>query len=314
MQCYLSTILSAADCIAEMCPEVGIPYQQRWRRLPQRLGFDMAPAALEASGRLFESDLANFARLAGRYYAKGAPLIRRIGSEGSAAINAVRDAAASHSAVLETMAESLETAADLDGSPELREIMEMQAEGLRRYAGQVRTRLLPPLERLETLMRQCSDLVRQTQENAILDTDTGFVNANGFRDEVENRLRNRLQCCILVIDCCATDSSGRECVDSEFSSIAGEIASRVGEQFRPVDPLGRIAARRLAVIFDGEAGHARGRMEQIARSINGIYTAPAGAICVVVDIQIIEATNPEVLLDLVSQPAKTLPAETAAAH
>ena len=313
VRCYLSTILSAADCIAEMCPEVGVPYQQRWRRLPQRLGFDISPEALEASGHIFESDLENFAKLAGRYFSKGLPLIRAIHDEGSGALASVVEAASSHSRVLETMAESVETAADLDGPPELRELLEMQAEGLRRCAHQVQDRLLPPLEQLAKLMRQCSELVEQSEANATLDRETGFVNASGFRFELDNYFRDRQHCCVLVIDCKTASSNGERCTDRDFTNIAGELAMRIGEQFRPVDPLGRLAAHRFAVLFDGEAEYARSRIEQIARSIGGRYIGPSGPVYVTAEIRLIEAASPDVVADQLFPTSHQAPPGKAAA-
>lgn len=313
VRCYLSTILSAADCIAEMCPDVGVPYQQRWRRLPQRLGFDISPEALEASGHMFESDLENFAKLAGRYFSKGLPLIKAIHDDGSRALAAVVDAASSHSKVLETMAESVETAADLDGPPELRDLLEMQAEGLRRYAHQVKSRLLPPLEQLAKLMRQCREVVEQSEADATLDRETGFVNASGFRFELDSYFRDRQHCCVLVIDCETTSSHGEPCSDRDFTNIAAELAMRIGEQFRPVDPVGRIAPRRFAVIFDGEAEYARGRIEQIARSVGGKYIAPSGPVFVAIAMRVIEAVSPDVAVDQLFPPSHQAPAGKAAA-
>src|SRR5260370_21064867 len=111
VHCYLSAVLCAADCIAAMCPTIGVPYQQRWRRLPQRMGFDLSPAGLEASERMFESEMHRFVELAGPYFNQGLPLIQAIGSSGGGAADAVLEETASVAVLLKTLPDSPETAA-----------------------------------------------------------------------------------------------------------------------------------------------------------------------------------------------------------
>src|ERR1700736_6841124 len=96
VHCYLSNILAIADCMVALCPEVVIAFSNRWRRLPQRIAFDLSAKALEVSRRTFEMDIHTFGELVGQYYSKGVPLMEMIASNGMQVADTILERTARH--------------------------------------------------------------------------------------------------------------------------------------------------------------------------------------------------------------------------
>ena len=314
LHCYLSTILAMSECVATVCPDVGVPYRNRWRRLPQRLGFDSSAKSMERSRRAFELDLEAFTELSRRYFEKGLPLLQSVGDMGRQTTEAILETAASHAVLLETLAESIETAADLDAPPEIRGQLEHQSAGLRKCARQVETQLMPHLVQLVKLVQECEQLVRSTREAIVVDAETGFLNTRGFRKDLEFRLLDEQPCCVLILDCEAKMPTGEECSESVFRRIITALSERIAGQFRPNDCLGRIGPRRFAVIFDGGVEIVLGRMEQMQRSMSGMYPVDKVRIAVTAKIRIIEAGQAQELRNLLNESDVTVAAEPAQAE
>jgi len=297
VNCYLSTILSAAECLAKLCPEVGIPYQNRWRRLPQRVGFDLSSRALDASGKMFQSDLERFADSASLYFGNGLDMVQRIGAGGAEEFDKAVQEAISYANLLQEMAESLQQSADLDAAPEISERLYLQSEGLRKSARQVRNSLLPCLRSLAAIVRECRKILLQAEQETILDAETGFVNSRGFRFELKNRYDQSQGSCVLLVTCTATLKGGHDCSDEDFRKIVGDVASRLGDQFRPWDCVGRIGPRVFAVIFEGSPATARDRSDQISRSVGGTF---GNGIAVNIAIEVVEVRDADSLLTVLT--------------
>ena len=114
IECYLSTIVSFSNCIADICPDIGVPFRNQWRRLPQRIGFDSTPETLERSRRSFESSLESLRHLAHAYFGEGLPALRQIGVTGGRAVDLVLERNASYSVMMSSLADSLSATADLN--------------------------------------------------------------------------------------------------------------------------------------------------------------------------------------------------------
>ncbi len=295
VHCYLSAVLCAADCIAALCPTIGVPYQQRWRRLPQRMGFDLSPASLNASELMFESEMHKFVELAGPYFNRGLPLIQAIGSSGGGAADAVLEETASVAVLLNTLAESTETAADLEAPPEMREMLESHAEALRRCSRLLQSRLLPPLQQLKAVIRDCEELAAQTENTSVLDVETSFVNTRGFRYEIHNRIEEKRPFCVALFDCIADSGPLHDLSPDDLGKVAAEVAARLSIQFRPADCLGRIGPLTFGVIFESDKKRIEGRCEQMAHALGGTYQAGSGSISLSAQLRIVEVVDAESL-------------------
>lgn len=302
IHCYLSTILSATECISKVMPAVGVLYHDRWKRLPQRIAFDASSRALEASEHLFHSDLKRFAELAGQLFGEGLGLVQKLSSDAGESFDKAIQETASYASLLDQLAESLDETADLNASPQISEMLVLQSQGLRKSARQLRSSLLPALNEISSRLLECRKIQLELEQGSIIDPVTGFFNNHGFLYQLKCRFEESRECCVLLIDCAATTDGTHECSEQDFNRISRDLASRLSEQFRPWDCLARIGPRRIGVIFEGSQVVARDRSEQIARSISGSY---AHGLTVNASVQVIDASEVDSLMNLVFTVGKT---------
>ncbi len=77
VNCYLATLQTVAETLAQACPTVGSPYRHRLSRLRTRLAFDANPAAMEASRGILETELGEYAERAAQYVDRHGVELRR---------------------------------------------------------------------------------------------------------------------------------------------------------------------------------------------------------------------------------------------
>jgi hypothetical protein len=287
IECYLSTIVSFANCIADICPEIGVPFRNQWRRLPQRIGFDSTPETLEKSRRSFERSLESLRHLAQAYFGEGLPALRQIGEAGGQAVELVLERNASYSVMMTTLADSIDATADLNAPPELRDQLEQHAAGLRAAALRVEREIIPTLAGLQKPVQVCEDLIHRIQETSIVDLETGALSAQGFLRELAYALKQG-PVCVVSVDLTATDAGGKPLEPLQFQHLGAALVERVMEQFRALDSIGRLGAARYIVLFAGTPEQAQGRQQSIARGISGIYTGPTGKIKVKAELKVLE--------------------------
>jgi GGDEF domain-containing protein len=290
IECYLSTIVSFANCIADICPEIGVPFRNQWRRLPQRIGFDSTPETLEKSRRSFERSLESLRHLAQAYFGQGLPALRQIGEAGGQVVDLVLERNASYSVMMTTLADSLAATADLDAPPALRDQLEQHAAGLRAAAIKVEREIIPTLAGLQKPVQICEDLIHRIQETSVVDLETGALSAQGFLRELGYALQQG-PACVVSVDLTAMDPSGKPLDPLQFQHLGAALVERVMEQFRALDSIGRLGVARYAVLFAGTPEQARGRQQSIARGISGIYTGPNGKIKVKAELKVLEADS-----------------------
>lgn len=307
LNCYLSAILAISNCMAEVCPSVGLAYRNRWQRMPQRIAFDSSQSSLEVSLRTIETDLEMFSGLAGRYYRACLPLIVQAAAAGTGIADAALDRITTQAVLMETLAGELETAAEMDAPPDLRQVLELQSAGLRAGAKRAGQELIPVIAQLRALIHECERLVKATTDLLTVDAETGFCNARGFRQEVEARKEEARPFCILNLECTAHDQSGADCSPEEFSRIVVDLTSRISDQFRPNDAIARLGPRRFCVLFDGEWEQAAGRVESMTRCIAGRYPHGDGHLTVAVSINVHDAVKDAQHLDAVLETSDPLP-------
>jgi hypothetical protein len=270
IRCYLSTLLAASDCMAQICPDVGMSFKRRWARAPQRIGFAPTPELLEISRAGIDNDLKAFAQYLAPYARPALPLIDRIAATGSQTADAVLERVASLSVLLDTLAESASTIADLDVPEHVRAIMENHAAGLASCARQAENEMLPLVTRMRSLIRECAELVESSQQLLMADPHTGFLNRLGFEREVQRRTAEGSFLCLVRLLPAAVFKGGAECSDEEFLAVMNMLSAPIHEQFRSSESIA-LLGRQIAVIFAGTAAQAASRRTDITRRLAGVY-------------------------------------------
>jgi GGDEF domain-containing protein len=292
IECYLAAVIGFTTCISEICPDVGVPFRNQWRRLPPRLGFDSSIESLEKSRRTLDASLENLREFAGAYLSQGLPTVRQIAESGGRAMEMIVERNAANAAQMASLADSLDATADLGAPPELRDQLEHYSGGLRAGARRIETEMIPALAELQRLVKACQSLMETTRNANVTDPATELFNERGFLRDVEHQLR-RGSLCIVVVDLTAKDSHGRPCQTRVIEQLHHELAPRIIEPFRAFDSVARIGPARFAVIFAGTIGQAEGRQKGITRSISGQYTALSGRVDVTATLQVLEINSME---------------------
>ena len=276
VNCYLSTVLAVADCMAAVCPDIGTSYQKRLSRLPTRLGFDLTPVALEKSRASFEADIQHFSQTASEYVRNGPSALENVVTSGAAVVDAIAERVGSLVNILESLADRIELAVDLEGPAQIREVLGHQPAGLRMCAQQIEQALLPSVGQLQTHMRESQQNLQRVKESVTVDQATGFVNRNGFEQQLDFRLKKRQAFCIVVLECAPGARPAENLNDEQLGEAVAQIAVRLASEFRPYDIVCRLDSKRFAVIFCGNVADARARVATVVRNLSGKYMVSDG--------------------------------------
>jgi GGDEF domain-containing protein len=308
---YLGLVITAADSMAAVCPEIGTAYRNRLCRLPQRIGFDVSVTNLEKTRDTVEMDLHRFADLAGRYVGLAGTALQEIAAEGSDILDCILETAADQVALLESLADQIEAAVDLDRPEDIREAFEHQPAGLRRIARRLERELLPSMTRFRATLRKCEEGLDKTRAAMVVDTPTGYLRRDAFEQELRIRTELPEWGCLILADFTAKWPEGSEPTQERTDALIGQLANRTAEQFRGNDVLGRLDEMRFGVIFDGPTEVATARSPQIAASLSTRYSLDGVDVEISASLAVIEVVEwegPESVLEKLAAPVEGEPA------
>jgi diguanylate cyclase (GGDEF)-like protein len=273
LTCYQSAILAIAKSMAEVCPRLGLVYNNRLLRLPRRLGFDATPEALGASREALEADLAEYSQAASAWLNAGVDLAREI----IAAVGNLDDGDDHtdelHSAMMEELAEQMEISAEVDDAAQVRTALKRYSSGLRSYVQRRRKEKPSGRGELQRRAEAFAEWVGGASPSNIIDPLTGLLN----RQEAERQLlaywKREKPFCVLLFEWTEARS-----VPSQFGrSGADQILKALGDRLitlvRPRDVVYRWSQDQLAVIFECAGDEALARSVKIADWLSSKYSA-----------------------------------------
>ncbi len=293
IRCYLSTLLAVTDSMAEACPDIGMTFKRRWARAPQRIGFDTTISVIEESAQTFEKDVRAFGTYAGHFFQPALPLVRSIADRGAGAVEGVLDGLASHSVMLETLAESIAVTADLENAPPaIRQALEHQAAGLLNCARKVENEVLPRIAELQAIFRDCRDLIERAKAVVMADPESGVLNYEGFCRELSRRRADGSLKTLLRLQIKALLKNKQECSEEQFAEIVKNLSSPIFEQFRANESIG-LVGREFLILFGGTVQQALGRQQDIERRLAGIYKVGTARVDVDVHLEAADSVSEE---------------------
>jgi len=273
---YLSTVVAVAESMAEVCPDIGLAYQKRLQRIPMRLGFHLSPKTIEESRVSLEAEIKHYSEVTGDYV-KGAPAaLDRVVTSGATVVDAVADSVRSLVSLLETLADRMDVAVDLEEPAEIRKLLRHQSGGLRMCAGKVGEGILPAVAELQKHLTDCRTKLQSVKEATTVDWTTGLANRLGFEQQLEYWIRKQRTFCLVLLSCEPAAPIAEDYTEEQTGHVIKQIAARLLNEFRPSDVVCHLDLKRFAVIFDGEFAIAEARAPRIARSLSVKYPVKDG--------------------------------------
>jgi GGDEF domain-containing protein len=259
LACYLSTVVAIGNCMAEVCPSVGVMYRDRLLKLPRRLGFDATPKAMEQSRDAVETDLLEYSRTASawtRAASNHAAMLLEHLHETEETLIASADL---QSAFLDDLAEHMTTTAEVDEGAQLRTSFKRYAAGLSAYGRRARSEKLAAVEDLRRRREEIRAWLEEATASTFIDQETGFLNRAAAEVRIETEIGKGQPFCVIV-------ASRTEEGSPHLSSgqIMKELGDRLAATIRPYDVIFRWSRDQLVTIFEATESEIAARVQQIA--------------------------------------------------
>jgi GGDEF domain-containing protein len=276
VNCYLSVLLSMAECLGASCPAIGGLYQHRLSRLRSRLAFDSSPEALE------ESCIAIAAEL-NEYAAKVSGYVEQHGVELRTGVGALEEIVRSlahrqdfYGTRLRQFALNMEATSYPTDTEHLQEVVALQASGLLSCVESMSH------EAQSLVMRMHNELAaveRRLKEFEVTDPLTGLMNRREMERQIETRRAAGAPPVLLQFQLSGAISD----------QVAKQVAARLGSQFRHKDFVSRWTDTDFLVLFQGPVEIAQARAEQIVPWVAGKYLLDNGdSVLVGVEVRLAE--------------------------
>jgi GGDEF domain-containing protein len=258
VNCYLSTIETAAQALAETCPQIGKPYEQRLSRLRARLAFDSGMEKIEESRVAAARELHNYAEQASEYAKQQRAELRR-------AIAGLEEIVKTQAQRQEFYGERVRRLAmQLEQQPQTAETARF-SEGLKNCVESMSH------ESQSVLKKMCDEMASLETRLAgieITDRVTGLINRREMERLIAAVMARGETPVLLLFDF----------RDNLQDDVARQVSARLGAQFRHHDLISRWSERQFLVLFQGSPEMAQRRGEQILPWIAGRYQLEGGAV------------------------------------
>jgi GGDEF domain-containing protein len=263
VNCYLSVLLSMAECLDTSCPVIGGLYHHRLSRLRSRLAFDASADALNESCSAVDAELREYA-------VKAAGYVEQHGVELRNAVGALEDIVRSltrrqdfYGTRLRQFAMQMEATSYPTDPEHLQEVVALQASGLLSCVESMSHEAQSLVARMNNELAAVEHRLREAE---VTDPLTGLMNRREMERQIEAR-RAAGEPPVLL----------RFQLSGEISDeVARQVAARLGSQFRHKDFVSRWTETDFLVLFQGPLEIAQARAEQIVPWVAGRYLLDNG--------------------------------------
>jgi hypothetical protein len=253
LACYLSTVVAIGNCMAEVCPSVGVMYRDRFLKLPRRLGFEATRQALEQSRDAVETDLLEFSKTANAWSNAGSNHAAMLLDHLRKTEETLIASADLQSAFLDDLAEHIVTSAEVDDEAQLRASFKRYAAGLSSYARRTKAEKLASIETLRRRRHEIEAWLAEATTPKFFDQETGFLNRAAGELRIETQIRKNLPFCVIVV--------GRS--EERPGDTIRDLGDRLAATIRPYDIIFRWSQDQLMTIFEAKPLDIAARIQQI---------------------------------------------------
>jgi GGDEF domain-containing protein len=277
---YLGTLMAVADCVGEACPPVGSPYRQRLSRLRTRLTFDANKDAVQQSAATVRAELKEYSAKAAQYLERNKSELRRAASGLEGIARTLTQRQEFYASRLRQFASQMESTRYPADPEHLKDVVQMQAEGLMACVDSMTHESQSLLARMQSLL---SDVEQKLAETEITDVLTGLMNRREMERRIEDQwLSGNAVTQLMYRVSCPSEGERRD-------EVFQQAASRLAAQSRHNDLVSRWSENEFLVLFQGPAETANKRGAQIAQLISGPYALASGeTVDVIADFEVME--------------------------
>ena len=269
LNCYLSTVVSVAECLAATCPPIGHAYRERLMRWPRRLGFEASQKTLEESRWALRSELRDFSEIAGEFFREVPTRAQVINSLVMRASELLRERTETYHKLVDSLAERLEAGAELDDPEEFRRMLRQQAAGLRYRSESINREVGQLLGKISEEAALFQQRLENPEYLAITDELTRLPSRAGAVRQVRSLLESGRQFCVLVFQVKELAAVPPDQVDA----VVLRLSQRLVELVRPTDIACRWSQDSFFVIFLCGKEEAEPRALQISTGLIDSYFA-----------------------------------------
>jgi GGDEF domain-containing protein len=262
LACYLSAVVAIGNCVAEVCPSVGVMYRDRLLKLPRRLGFDATPQALKQSREAVETDLLEYSRAARAWIDAGSAHAALLLQHLQATEETLVASADLLQAFLEDLADHISTSAEVDEEAQLRVSFKRYAAGLSAYSRRARLEKLATVDDLRRRRNDIEAWLAEATESTFLDAETGFLNRAAAERRIQTLIEKGKPFCVIIV--ALKDGGAAPIQEAGRAPVMKGLGDRLAATIRPYDIIFRWSPDLLATIFEASQTDIAARAQQIA--------------------------------------------------
>lgn len=281
LKAYLMALEGVAQVVGEAAPEIAPPFQRRIRRLVNRLTLDSTRTALDASGPVLQTELAEFARQSSEARAHHRAELKSAFSAMEASTVALLERQKFYCDRLRDFSAQMESADYSGGAEGIRDIVVFQAQGLRQCLDSLARESREIHERIQSERAKIDEHLAAREST---DPETGLLSRYAMESQVEMRKAQGRPAALLLFRFGGVLSA----------ELAQRITTRLTAQFRQSDLIARWENAEFLVLMEAPPAVVWRRAQQVMPWISGAYLLDNGkSVDVTTEIQLLNSPSAE---------------------
>lgn len=256
--------------MADLCPHIGVPYEEGLLRLRQRLAFGATTEGLSEALAALESDLSDFGRKTSDYFHQKTDDVSQILAMVDKATDTFEGRDELYQERLGQMAGDMEVALN-SNTVDIKEAYVAQLDTLKRFIFEMNKDGAASFARLRDEVHDVQQRLERAHAEATIDPATGLVKRHELERQIRKRIEQEKQFCILLFAVKEFASVTHRFGNAAGDQLLRQFGAKLVAQVRPRDVVARWGDHQFAVVFECSARDAGARAQQIAQWISGRY-------------------------------------------
>lgn len=271
--CFLSALLAVGRHMADLCPHIGVPYQEGLLRLRQRLAFSATTEGLAEALAALETDLGEFGTKTSDYFHQKTDDVSQILAIVEKASDTLESRDEMYQDRLGHIAADMEAALN-SSTVDIKEAYVVQLDALKKFMLDMSKEGNASFANLRDEVHDVQQRLERAHAEATIDPVTGLVKRHELERQIRKRVEQEKQFCVLLFAIKDFASVTHRFGNSAGDQLLRQFGAKLVAQVRPRDVVARWGDYQFAVVFECSARDAGARAQQIAQWISGRYIVP----------------------------------------